>query len=272
MLGDITPNPSELFTTWSWIMNTTRQWSVVVIAIAFAAAAASAPADIINVPITTADGNGADAYVQFGNPTTNNGSSTTLLVKDSGAASTTRKIYTRFDLSSVNVSAILNAQLSLVVTSHDAGGSTLQTIPVELWGLIDSASGQNWVEGNGGTDNSPAGEITWNNAPANNTGGNGLTANAVQLASFNIGTGVAVGATVNVSSAALVNFLRADTDGLVTLILRRNAGNSANNLGFASKENTTFAAPTLTLTIPAPAALPAGLSLLTLLTTRRKRN
>ena len=226
--------------------------------------------------ITTADGDGADSFVQLGNATTNYGNSTTLTVKDSSSGTTTRKIYLRFDLGSTPLAGLTNTLLDLIVTGHDNGGSTLQNITVELWGLNDAASGQDWIEGNGGTDNSPAGEIVWNNAPANVTSNNSLTSDATKLASIVVTPSVAIGDTVTISNAdstsadAFLNFIKADTDGVVTLILRRLGGNSANNLSFASKENATYDAPTLTLLVPTPAALPAGLALMALAAGRRR--
>lgn len=218
----------------------------------------------------------ADAYVQLGTATTNYGNATTLIVKDSGSGTTTRKIYLRFDISSVTLINLTDALLAMDVAGHDGGSSTLQNITVELWGLNDAASGQNWIEGNGGADNNPADEIVWNNAPANVTSGNSLTSDATKLASIVVAPSVAIGDTVTFSNAnsvtanAFLNFIKADTDGMVTLIVRRLGGNSANNLAFASKENTTYDAPLLTLVIPTPAALPAGLGLLLLAIGRRR--
>lgn len=68
------------------------------------------------------------------------------------------------------------------------------------------------------------------------------------------------------SSPELVDFLNADTDGAVSLLLRRTTGGQP-NLCFASKEPTSLAPPTLQLSlVPEPdrAALLAlaGLALL----------
>ena len=100
----------------------------------------------------------ADAYVRGGTfASTNFGTDGTLVVKQSPTdASNTRQTYLRFDLSAVN--SISSAKLRLF------GGLTNGTGAVTV--AVTAVPSTTWVEGNGGTDNNPAGEIRDANKPA----------------------------------------------------------------------------------------------------------
>ena len=223
--------------------------------------------------ITTNDGNGADAYVQKGNATTNYGTAANVTVKNSGTSTTTRKGYLRFDLSSLSQLAT-NVSLNLdVATNNQGGGSTTPAVQVvNVYGLNDAEAGQNWVEGDGGTDNNPAGEINWNNAPANTLADNGIdTTKATLLGSFTV-PALTPPQSIQFTSLDLVNFVNADTDGLATIILQRQTFNSSWNLAFASGEHATLAAPTLAIaTVPEPASMAMLLLGLPAIIRRRKR-
>lgn len=98
----------------------------------------------------------ADTYVAAGSTTTNYGATTPLVMSNNNnAAAHNRWIYLRFDLSSVG--AITSAELRLDrvpsanTTSFEAG--------------VYASTNLTWIEGDGGADNSPSGEVTWNNRP-----------------------------------------------------------------------------------------------------------
>lgn len=99
----------------------------------------------------------ADTYVFGGSTTTNYGNSTTLGLSHTYAAQTTniRQITLKFDLTSV--SSITSASLQL----HRVTAATGLAYSVSVYGCANTS----WVEGDGGTDNLPAGEATWNNRP-----------------------------------------------------------------------------------------------------------
>ncbi|MEX2214532.1 MAG: PEP-CTERM sorting domain-containing protein [Phycisphaeraceae bacterium] len=232
----------------------------ITLAIAIGAAGLlAAPAQALT--ITTAEGLGADAFVQ-GSPNNQNfGNTGTIVLKNGPTADNfARKGYVRFDLASTNGVALAEAMLSFTVATNN----TPNTFTVEVLGLDDGHAGEFWVEGNGGADDNPVNEITWANAPANNTGSgiNLINADVTSLGTITILSTDVPGTVVSLSSAALLSFLNADTNGVATLVLRRigtNAGGSP-NLVFHSHESTTGGAPTLALTVvPEPATAMLGL-------------
>ncbi len=106
----------------------------------------------------------ADTMVNGGSTTTNYGNATTLSVGYYfGNAVNSRWCYFKFDLSSV--SAISSASFQL----HRQVATNTTVFPVGVYACLNTT----WIEGDGGTDNLPAGEMTWTNKPAalSNTGG-----------------------------------------------------------------------------------------------------
>lgn len=100
----------------------------------------------------------ADSHVAAATATaaTNYGANTTLAVSNANnSAPNKRWIYLKFDLSSVGT--ITTAELKLDRLS--AANTTSYVVGVY------ASTVTNWVEGNGGADNVPAGELTWNNRP-----------------------------------------------------------------------------------------------------------
>jgi len=99
----------------------------------------------------------ADASVNKGATTTNYGNSTELWAQNYYDQPTaTKKAFIQFDLSSV--SSITSATLRLYRNANATDTSTYST-------YIQATPTNGWIEGNGGTDNLPAGEITWGNMP-----------------------------------------------------------------------------------------------------------
>ena len=206
------------------------------------------------VSLTTADGNGADTFIRStlsGNNAANQnyGSSDSVLIKnDIALPGNNRKGYLRFDLSSITDS-ISDAELMLtyVDTNTDTGANPGI---YNVYGLLDGHSAENWGEN----------LITWNNAPGNNTASTGgvIAAETTLLGTFSLDVTSSVpGDQVSFSSSALVAFLLADTNDLATVLLTRQQQNFSVEL-FASKENATWAAPTLKLDlnpVPVPAAV-----------------
>ncbi|MFH1715883.1 MAG: DNRLRE domain-containing protein [Planctomycetota bacterium] len=174
----------------------------------------------------------ADAYIRgSANADINYGTATGLLIKNNNGGDNDRKVYMRFDVAGT----IMEASLDLTVSTNNegGGGTTPQTFTVEVYGLAESLD-HTWIET----------EITWNNAPGNNTANHDFTEEATMLGSFIVDQTPA-GDTVSFSDPALVDFINADTDNQITLLLRRTTGNGSHNLGFASREHTSYSVPTL---------------------------
>jgi hypothetical protein len=195
--------------------------------------------------ITTGVGNGADTFVTYDAGCDvycdeNYGWWETIAIKhDSGTGLLQRKAYLRFDIDSV-ADPIEGVRLELVYVSHQYCSASPSTYNV--YGLNDGHVGESWGEST----------ITWNNAPANDNSGDGvLPGQASLLGTFSVNfSTMSPSGVVLFSSSAFLDFVQSDTNGLITLIVTRQQRNLCNE-HFASKENATFAAPTLDITIAA---------------------
>ena len=187
----------------------------------------------------------ADTFVRGAeNGDTNYGTGGSVTIKNANGDSYDRKGYLRFDVSGM----VSDASLDLTVsTNNNGGGGTIpQTFTVEVYGLAESLD-HTWIED----------EITWNNAPGNDTSSSELTADATLLGSFIVDP-LPVGNPVSFSDPNLIDFINSDTDNQITLILRRTAGtSSSHNLAFASKESTSgYSPPTLNMKVATQASAP----------------
>ncbi len=236
------------------------------------------------VTITTADGVGADTFVRWREDEpesdTNYGDTTTVRVLDpqiqnSAGFSNTRKPYLRFDLSVVGPDLVSAATLELTFAGTAAG--EVRDSVIRVFGLDDGDPGESWGEL----------DITWNNAPGNLQSCCLVDGNVTSfLGEFTREGDLPVGEIVSFSSPGLVDFLNADTDGQVTLMLAgvgnsQRPGSQATGIfsAFTAKEsasvaNGTAQAPTLELDVvpipePSTAAL-LGLGLGALATARRR--
>ncbi|OAI50103.1 hypothetical protein AYO44_18020 [Planctomycetaceae bacterium SCGC AG-212-F19] len=98
----------------------------------------------------------ADDWVQHSSPTLNRGTDTWL-----GVAYDERETYLRYDLASITGN-VTSAHLRLT-PAITGGGIASTTFQLQL------VADDSWVEGNGGFDNNPVGEMNWNNKPAGST-------------------------------------------------------------------------------------------------------
>jgi hypothetical protein len=188
------------------------------------------------------------------------------------------KAYLKFDVSSVDLDDPNNAEVILKVASLEqrnlAAGAALR-----LYGLHEGATagGTNPTEADWSDD--PLGKyIVWtiegHLAPGNNPtaadklNGMDLT-QATLLGAFSLGTGpLTAGQVITLSGQALSQFVRSDTNGVVTLVLTVEGANGQ-NVNLAAREHAEFLAPTLEF-VPEPATLglvAVGLAVVT----RRRR-
>ena len=212
------------------------------------------------VVISTADGLGADTYIRNGGSANLNfGADPELLVKTSSSTGWHRAAYLRFDLSAYQGMPITDTVLSLTQLAGSGNGPASTQWQFGVFGIPESA--EDWAEGSG-TLASPSGSgLTHSTQPAsafaNTSGVIPASGSLPLLATFSI-TGMSTVGSVSVaSSSALSDFLSADTDGIVSLGIYRftteSAGGGTAYHAFASAENASFAAPTLSFqTVPAP--------------------
>ncbi|MHC4300134.1 MAG: DNRLRE domain-containing protein, partial [Planctomycetota bacterium] len=170
------------------------------------------------------------------NDNTNYGTGGSVTLKNSGGNSYDRKGYIRFDVGDM----VSEASLVMTVSTNNegGGGTTPQTFTIEVYGLAESLD-HTWTES----------EITWNNAPGNDTSNSNFTEDATPLGSF-IVEPIPVGNVVSFSDPNLVDFINSDTDNQITLLLRRTPGtSSSHNIAFASKENSNYSPPALNMEV-----------------------
>ena len=224
------------------------------------------------VTVTTADASGADAAFRATTPAVVEGNATTAISFDAANAPSALNIGAialRFGVGASSTKD--SATLSFVYRRNNTAGFT-------LYGLADSATGNNWTE----STLTAAGAIAngWFTSDGStlaatdslvNLGTIALTgtaANTVRTYPTNgVGTDVA-------PNSALDSFLSADTDGVVTLLL---VPSTARSPFFYSREAATSASlalPTLSFNAtPTSTPEPAALSLIGLaaITTLRRR-
>ncbi|MEM6552654.1 MAG: hypothetical protein AAF750_11075 [Planctomycetota bacterium] len=164
------------------------------------------------------------------------------------------KTWVRFDLNGAAPGTITDAAFAL--TFLDNTGRFFE-FDFEVYGLNDGLAGEAKL-GQGGWDQAT---VTGNNAPGNVFNSSfEVDANQTTLLgsftkpNYNTGfdqEGESVGI-AGVAGSAFVDFLNADTNGVVTLIIVRTTNENVTSV-FASSENTDFDGPSLTLTvIPEP--------------------
>jgi len=178
----------------------------------------------------------ADAYIRADSyADTNYGSAGNLVLKNA-SNQYNRKVYFRFEVTGPVSDASI--EFTVATNNQGGGGSTPQTFTVQVYGLAEALD-DTWTEE----------DITWNNAPGNDTANHDFTADATMLGSFLVDE-TPNGGSVSFSDPNLVRFINNDTDKQITLMLRRTAGTSgSHNLVFASKEHANYAPAQLTVRV-----------------------
>lgn len=169
------------------------------------------PLSAATVRISTADGNGDDAYVASSR-IQNHDSNTLLLIKNGHVnKGCHRKVYLSFDLARIEDAQIERAVLQLVMEPSGFGAASgLSDAVFKVYGVTDE-NRDAWT----------AESINWGNAPANMPDGNEVDpASAAYLGSFTVPRGVQQGYR-ELSSEELTRFLNSDTNGRATLVIVR---------------------------------------------------
>ncbi|QDS89293.1 FecR protein [Rosistilla ulvae] len=196
--------------------------------------------------ISTAQGRGRDAFV-FRKQTSDYTSPELLLVKHClpRLSDWDRKVYLALDVASLQGLDIEQAELRLNLLPSDLGFASHQPDSTfHLFGLIDE-SRDDWDEQT----------ITWENAPGQDPRAAAVDPTAaIALGSFEVRQGIQTG-TVSVRTEQLKDFIAADTNGAVTLIVVRETQESTGNglvHAFASKEHPSGLPPMLRVVCRSP--------------------
>lgn len=184
--------------------------------------------------ISTNYGSGRDAFVQSSPSSRNFGKEPFMRVKNTTHdKNLIRKGYAAFDIEKFELSHIEDAEFTLHVEPSDLGFATL--VPdstFHVYGLTDEAE-DDWEELG----------ITWQSAPAQPSEGPQRhlpdPQKTVHLGTFTLPQGTSR-ASRTIRGSALADFLRSDTNGIVTLIICRETDETARNgfvHAFATREN-----------------------------------
>ena len=212
-------------------------------------------------------GDGADATTQgWGGFTNNYGATPSLIAKNAG--SFPNKFIVRFDLSALDEFQLGHALLEFDIATTNTG--LIEDWSYNVFGLNDRDSGEDWIEGDQ-TGAPTNGGVTYETLPANITN-NSFNGGTYDPAVANSGgvdhdrtTFLGTFSTrerrrekVNLSTAALADFVNADTDRKVSFLVTR-VFSTTNAIAFASKENTQFQPPRLYVDYGSTVALPVEL-------------
>lgn len=228
-----------------------KTFSLLAVAATLSSAAYAATATVQLTPV-------ADSYVNNTQPTTINGSATDLIANNSGLG--VRVSFLRFDLSAIDPSTIKSAKLDLTVTKAAAKG-------YNIYGLI-GASNESWDETG----------MTWNNAPAVINAFKSKPATLAQyldttclhnsgaiLADFTSLPTPGTETVFDVTSGAVLDFIKADSDKIVTFVIMKQDDTTANGTAWNSREAASDQ-PLLTITTQEPESSVYGLIVAGILT------
>jgi hypothetical protein len=194
--------------------------------------------------LTTGFGRGKDSWIQSSASHKVTGRESYLRIKHTSLVENLdRKAYVAFDLNRFTGKHIAEAEFTLHVEPSDLGFASLVPDAIfSVYGLTDESQDA-WSEK----------DLTWANAPAHSAAPEhriaAVASQSVKLGQFIVPQGTTRGA-FTLKGEALAEFLRTDTNGLVTLIIIRETDETARNglaHAFASKENTRNTAPLLKL-------------------------
>ena len=189
----------------------------------------------------------------------NHGAAPEFLIKWNGDASS-RKVWAKFDLSGVDLNSI--AQATFQVTASYGPGEVTGERFIQVYALNDGDTGtsgeygylgEGWEEG--GLDGGPSvggNVLTWRNGPANIFDANEFdvtrTSHVGQVGPYMRDATSVAGTVYSMTSQELLDAVKGDTNGTLTLALLQTP-TSGWSPAFATRENTTYAGPTLVLEV-----------------------
>ncbi len=180
----------------------------------------------------------ADTHTERQSPAMNFGTLITLNTKNSPTQGTDRHVYLRFPITGITteiVGAALHLKVSDPIPIGD-GGRVLK-----VFGINETNADEAFPETGLTFGNSTNGTTTNNDSL--------LTTDLTDLGTFTLSEDQEE---VAFSSAALSDFLSADTNGTASFLIRTVSEEGTPTLKFASKEHATLAAPALSLTVIDP--------------------
>ncbi|MFN3149021.1 FecR domain-containing protein [Bremerella sp.] len=193
------------------------------------------------IQLTTATGAGQDQWI-IRDPKERYGPDDLLMIKlaDRDFKGFDRKIYLQFDLREIDLTRLEDALLTMTASPTGIGyASRMPDAEFEVYALTDEQL-DGWAMDN----------LTWENAPANVPQGDELDDTKTKsLGSFIVPRGQKLG-TFSVSGRPLVDHIKSDANGLLTLIIvpkTREAISGALVHGFAAGNHLTLPPPTLRL-------------------------
>lgn len=201
-----------------------------------------APVDLVDgwTSIPTSYGRGKDAYVRRGY-TDGNGSQPLLMVKHSSLETShrnERRAFLAFDLGELASTGTTITEAELILDSQPSGlgfSAMVEDAVFAVYGVTDEAL-DGWEED----------AVMWVNSPGVDEQGP-LAGQTVRLGEFEIPRG-GIGGPMRIRGTALAEFLRQDTNGLVTFVVVRETGETHSSglvHAFASKEHPAARPPTL---------------------------
>jgi len=197
------------------------------------------------IVISTADSGGRDAFVQAEDIADSDRELGLLLVKRPfpSQAAWERRALLGFELSELGNRPVVEAELSLTLGPTGLGfASRLPDATFFIYGLVDGP-GDAWTEE----------DLKWEDLPPIDYTQQQVSAESavIWLGAFDVPQGQQAG-TMTVSTRPLVDFLNADTNQRVTLlVVRKTAGEGESDLvhGFASRRHASLPAPTLRIVV-----------------------
>ncbi len=192
--------------------------------------------------IPTSFGEGKDTFVTSEKNASSSGTSPFFRVKFTSIQPNLVRVgYLAFDVSGMDLTSVSDAELVLNIEPSDLGfASLVPDSEFTVYGLTDE-SGDGWNEKSMKWEVAPALDPTINNKKSPDP------ENAVPLGKFTIERGIQRGSR-GIGGSALADFIRNDSNGIVTLMVFRDTDETARAglvHAFTSKENATNPPPIL---------------------------